>query len=40
MGTTFANPSTLNAAGTASFELHTWRALTPARYELQVEGRT
>jgi hypothetical protein len=40
MERTYTDPSTISASGTASFELHSWRALIPTRYELQVEGNT
>jgi hypothetical protein len=38
MGTTYTNPNTISAGGTAPFELHSYRKLTPAYYELQVQG--
>jgi hypothetical protein len=35
----YTNPYTLNAGDTAPFELSLYRELTPAYYELQVQGR-
>jgi hypothetical protein len=36
---TYTNPYTINTGDTAPFELSSYRELTPAYYELQVQGR-